>query len=69
MIQKLRRHLTLLFVIPTSLILSLILLALFFWQSSLTRNEQAVNLQNQILNLTYQLEGAYFFSDDWLVSV
>ncbi len=66
MIQKLRRHLTLLFVIPTSLILSLILIVLFFWQSSLTRNEQAVNLQNQILNLTYQLEGAYFFSDDWL---
>ena len=69
MIQKLRRHLTLLFLIPTSLILSLILFVLFFWQASLTRSEQAVNLQNQILNLTYQLEGAYFFSDDWLASL
>ena len=69
MIQKLRRHFTLLFLIPTSLILSLILFVLFFWQSSLTRNEQSVNLQNQILNLTYQLEGAYFFSDDWLASL
>ena len=69
MIQQLRRHLTLLFVIPTSLILSLILLVLFFWQASLTRNEQEVNLQNQILNLTYQLEGAYFFSDDYLASL
>lgn len=69
MIQKLRRHLTLLFLIPTSLILSLILFVLFFWQSSLTRNEQAVNMQNQILNLTYQLEGAYFFSDDWLANL
>lgn len=69
MIKKLRRRLTLLFLIPTSLILSLILLVLFFWQASLTRNEQAVNLQNQILNLTYQLEGAYFFSDDWLAGL
>jgi len=69
MIQKLRRHLTLLFLIPTSLILSLILFVLFFWQASMTRSEQAVNLQNQILNLTYQLEGAYFFSDDWLASL
>lgn len=69
MIQKLRRHLTLLFAVPTSLILSLILCILFLWQSSLARNEQAVTLQNQILNLTYQLEGAYFFSDDWLASL
>lgn len=69
MILELRRRLTLLFLIPTSLILSLILFVLFFWQTSLTRNEQAVDLQNQILNLTYQLEGAYFFSDDWLASL
>lgn len=69
MIQKLRRRLTLLFAIPTSLILSVILCVLFLWQSSITKNEQMVSLQNQILNLTYQLEGAYFFSDDWLASL
>jgi len=69
MIQKLRSRLTFLFAVPTSLILSLILCILFLWQSSLTRNEQAVSLQNQILNLTYQLEDAYFFSDDWLASL
>lgn len=69
MIRKLGWRLTLLFVIPTSLILSLILFILFFWQTSLARNEQTVSLQNQILNLTYQLEGAYLFSDDWLSSL
>ena len=69
MIRKLRRHLTLLFAIPTSLILSLILCVLFFWQFSQIRNEQTISMQNQILNLTYQLEGTYFFSDDWLASL
>ncbi len=69
MIRKLQRRLTLLFAIPTSLILSLILCILLLWQSSLTRNEQTVSLQNQIMNLTYQLEGAYYFSDDWLASL
>jgi signal transduction histidine kinase len=69
MIRKLRRHLTLLFAIPTSLILSLILCVLFFWQFSQTRNEQTISMQNQILNLTYQLEGTYFFSDDWLAGL
>lgn len=69
MIHRLRRRLMLLFAVPTSLILSLILCVLFFWQSSQSRNEQTVSLQNQILNLTYQLEGTYFFSDDWLASL
>ena len=69
MIRRLRRRLTLLFAVPTSLILSLILCVLFAWQSSQSRNEQTLSLQNQILNLTYQLEGTYFFSDDWLASL
>ena len=38
-------------------------------QFSQTRNEQTISMQNQILNLTYQLEGTYFFSDDWLASL
>lgn len=69
MIWRLRRHLMLLFAVPTCLILTLILCVLFFWQSSQSRNEQTASLQNQILNLTYQLEGTYFFSDDWLASL
>ena len=69
MIKKLEKHLTFLFFLTTSAILTLVLVLAFFYQSKLHSSQKNQQFQNQLLDLTHRLEGTSSFSDDWLASL
>lgn len=69
MIQKLQRHLTLVFTAATGGILTLVLLIALFYQSQLKLSQSSVLFQNHLLDLTHRLEGTSGFSDDWLAKL
>lgn len=69
MIQNLRRHLCLLFIIPSGILVTFILCVAFFWQHFQDKRQQTEALQNHVLNLTYQLEAQSSFSDHWLAKL
>lgn len=69
MIHKLQRHLTIIFTTATGIILTLVLILAFFYQSQLKVNQSNTFFQNQLLDLTHRLEGTSSFSDDWLANL
>ena len=69
MIKKLEKHLTFLFFLTTSAILTLVLILAFFYQSKLHSSQKNQQFQSQLLDLTHRLEGTSSFSDDWLASL
>lgn len=69
MIKKLEKHLTFLFFLTTSAILTLVLILAFFYQSKLHSSQKNQQFQSQLLDLTHRLEETSSFSDDWLASL
>lgn len=66
MIKKFEKHLTTLFFLTTSVILTLVLILVFFYQIKLDFSRKQELFQSQLLDLTHQLEGTSSFSDEWL---
>lgn len=66
MIKKFEKHLTILFFSTTSVILTLVLIFVFFYQIKLDFSRKQELFQSQLLDLTHQLEGTSSFSDEWL---
>lgn len=66
MIKKFEKHLTTLFFSTTSVILTFVLILVFFYQIKLDFSRKQELFQSQLLDLTHQLEGTSSFSDEWL---
>ena len=66
MIKKFEKHLTTLFFSMTSVILTLVLVLVFFYQVKLDFSRKQELFHSQLLDLTHQLEGTSSFSDEWL---
>lgn len=68
MIRKLQQRLTFLFTAATGVILTLVLLFAYFYQSRAKLHQNDTRFQNYLLDFTHRLEGTSGFSDDWLAT-
>lgn len=69
MIEKLQRRLTFLFTAATGVILTLVLLFAYFYQSRAKLHQNDALFQNYLLDFTHRLESTSNFTDEWLAKV